>query len=80
MRVSIALWIFVLAVACAATSPPREEWRRADESPTDLEQLKADRVQCLNRAAIPSPGSRSPMQTTRNDMIDCMRMKGWVPR
>jgi len=80
MRLMVAAGILVLSVGCATSSQPAEDWRRADGSPADLEQLKADRVRCLNRAGVASPGSRSPMQTTRNDMIDCMRIKGWVQR
>jgi hypothetical protein len=80
MRLLVAAGILVLSVGCATSSQPAEDWRRADGSSADLEQLKADRVRCLNRAAVASPGSRSPMQTTRNDMIDCMRIKGWVQR
>jgi hypothetical protein len=71
---SLAAWL-----GCAASNPPAAEWRRADGSAADLEQLKADRARCLNRAGVPSPGSRSPMQATRDDMIDCMRMRSWVP-
>ena len=80
MRVSIAVGILAVSIGCATSNRPAENWRRADGSPADVEQLKADRVRCLNRAGVASPGSRSPMQATRNDMIDCMRMKGWVER
>ena len=80
MRVSIAVGILVMSVGCATSRQPEGDWRRADGSPADLEQLKADRVKCLNRAGGASPGSRLPMQATRNDMIDCMRTKGWARR
>jgi hypothetical protein len=81
MRASVAVGILVLSIGCATSSSrTADDWRRADGSPVDLEQLKVDRVRCLNRAGVASPGSRSPMQATRNDMIDCMRMKGWVER
>jgi len=68
------------SLGCAASNPPAEDWRRANGSAADLEQLQAGRARCLNRAGVPSPGSRSPLQATRDDMIDCMRMRGWVPR
>ena len=82
MRASIALGILAMLIGCATSTSSRsaEDWRRADGSPADLEQLKADKFKCLNRAGVASPGSRSPMQATRNDMVDCMRMKGWVER
>ena len=80
MRASIAVGILAVSIGCATSNRPAEDWRRADGSSADLEQLKADRGRCLNRVGVPSPGSRSPMQATRDDMIDCMRMKGWVQR
>ena len=80
MRLSIAVAFLVVSAGCATSSQPAEDWRRGDGSSTDLEQLKTDRIRCLSRAGVASPGSRSPMQATRNDMIDCMRMKGWVQR
>jgi hypothetical protein len=80
MRLLVAVAILVVSVGCAKSGQPAEGWRRADGSAADLEQLKVDKIKCLNRAGVPSPGSRSPMQATRNDMIDCMRIKGWVPR
>ncbi len=80
MRAAIAIALLAVSVGCAASNPPAEDWRRADGSAADPEQLQADRIRCLNRAGVPSPGSRSPMQATRDDMIDCMRMRGWVRR
>jgi hypothetical protein len=80
MRQFIAVGLLVASVGCATSSQPTEDWKRADGSPANLEQLKADKVRCLNRAGVASPGSRSPMQATRDDMIDCMRMKGWAQR
>ncbi len=80
MRASIAVGILVVWVGCATSSQTADDWKRSDGSQTDLEQLKTDKVKCLNRAVVASPGSRSPMQATRNDMIDCMRMKGWLQR
>ena len=80
MRLSIAVGILVVSVGCAMSGRPAEDWKRADGSPVDLEQLKTDKVRCMNRAGVASPGSRSPMQATRDDMIDCMRMRGWVRR
>ena len=80
MRVSIAVGILAVSIGCATSGRPAEDWKRSDGSPVDLEQLKADKVRCLNRAGVASPGSRSPMQATRDDMIDCMRMRGWVQR
>jgi hypothetical protein len=80
MRALALVGVLAVSVGCATSHPPSENWRRADGSVTDLEQLKADQVRCLNRAGVSSPGSRSPMQATRDDMIDCMRMRGWVPR
>ncbi len=80
MRLAMMAGILVVSVGCATSSQPTEGWRRADGSTTDLEQLKTDRVKCLNRASVASPGSRSPMQATRDEVIDCMRMKGWVQR
>jgi len=80
MRASIAMAILAVSVGCATSSKPSEDWRRADGSAADLEQLKVDQARCFNRAGVPSPGSRSPMQATRDDMIDCMRMRGWVQR
>jgi len=67
-------------LGCATTNSPAEDWRRADGSAADLDQLKADRARCLNRVGVASPGSRSPMQATRVEMTDCMRMRGWVRR
>jgi hypothetical protein len=80
MRFVIAAGILVLAVGCATSGQSAENWRRADGTPTDLEQLKTDQGKCLGRAGVASPASRSPMQATRDDMIDCMRMKGWVKK
>jgi hypothetical protein len=80
MRLAFVAGILLLSVGCAASSRTAEDWRRADGSATDLEQLTADKGRCMNRAGVASPGSRSPMQATRDDMIDCMRMKGWVRR
>lgn len=80
MRAAIAMLILAASAGCAASSPPAEDWRRADGSAADPEQLQADKIRCLNRIGVPSPGSRSPMQATRDDMIDCMRMRGWVQR
>jgi hypothetical protein len=44
----------------------------------------ADSISCAypltHRAGVASPGSRSLIQATRDDMIDCMRMKGWAQR
>ena len=80
MRAFAAIGILVVSVGCAGSDKSAEDWRRADGSAVDLEQLQADRVRCMNRAGVPSPGSRSPMQATRDDMIDCMRMRGWVQR
>jgi hypothetical protein len=80
MRVSVAVGILAVSVGCATSNQPAEDWRRADGSAADLEQLRADQARCLNRAGVASPGSRSPMQATRDDMIDCMRMRGWTQR
>ena len=84
MRFPIAIGILLALSGCATSgesgSRLESNWQRADGSATDLEQLEADRFQCLNRAGVPSPGSQSPMQATRNEMIDCMRMKGWLKR
>ncbi len=80
MRAAIAMLILAASAGCAASSPPAEDWRRADGSAADPEQLQADKIRCLNRTGVPSPGSRSPMQATRDAMIDCMRMRGWVQR
>jgi hypothetical protein len=80
MRFVIAAGILVLAVGCATSGQSAENWRRADGTPTDLEQLKTDQGKCLSRAGVASPGSRSPMQATRDDMIDCMRIKGWMKK
>jgi hypothetical protein len=80
MRFVFVVGILALSVGCAASSRTAKDWQRADGSATDLEQLAADKGRCMNRAGVASPGSRSPMQATRDDMIDCMRMKGWVRR
>jgi hypothetical protein len=80
MRLAIAMGILLVSVGCATSGKPAEDWKRADGSPADLEQLKADKVRCMNRGGVASPGSRSPMQATRDDMIDCMRMRGWAQR
>jgi len=80
MRASFVIAILAVWVGCATSKPPADAWRRAEGSDADLEQLQADKVRCLNRAGVASPGSRSPMQATRDDMIDCMRMRGWVRR
>ena len=80
MRAFVAVGILVVSVGCAGSGKSAEDWRRADGSAADLEQLQADKVRCMNRAGVASPGSRSPMQATRDDMIDCMRMRGWVQR
>jgi hypothetical protein len=80
MRAFVAVGILVVSVGCAGSGKSAEDWRRADGSAANLEQLQADQVRCMNRAGVASPGSRSPMQVTRDDMIDCMRMRGWVQR
>jgi hypothetical protein len=80
MRASIAIGILALSIGCAGSSRTAENWLRADGSPPNLEQLKSDQGRCMNRAGVASPGSRSPMQATRDDMTDCMRTKGWVRR
>jgi hypothetical protein len=80
MRAIVAVGILVVSVGCAGSGKSAEDWRRADGSAANLEQLQADKVRCMNRAGVASPGSRSPMQATRDDMIDCMRMRGWVQR
>ncbi len=74
------LSIVLLAVVGCATSGG-EEWQHGDSSqPVDAEQLQQDKVDCLNRVGVPSPGAAAPLSSTRNQMIDCMRMKGWVER
>ncbi|MBW1843680.1 MAG: hypothetical protein JRE38_03155 [Deltaproteobacteria bacterium] len=80
MRAFFAIGILVVSVGCAGSGKTADDWRRADGSAVNLEQLQADQVRCMNRAGVASPGSRSPMQATRDDMIDCMRMRGWVQR
>jgi len=80
MRAFFAIGILVVSVGCAGSDKTADDWRRADESAVNLEQLQADQVRCMKRAGVASPGSRSPMQATRDDMIDCMRMRGWVQR
>ena len=75
-------WIatVLLAIAGCATSGG-DEWQLGDPlQPVDAEQLQQDRVVCLNRIGVPSPGAAAPLSSTRNQMIDCMRMKGWVER
>jgi len=71
----------LLSVAGCATSGGGAEWQHADPSQSvDAEQLQQDKANCLNRVGVPSPGAAAPLSSTRNEMIDCMRMKGWVKR
>ncbi len=75
-----AIPIVLLAIVGCATSGG-EKWQHDDRSqPVDAEQLQHDKRDCLNRAGVPSPGGAAPLSSTRNQMIDCMRMKGWVER
>jgi hypothetical protein len=76
----VEVGLLVVSVGCAGSGKTADDWRRADGSAVNLEQLQADQVRCMNRAGVASPGSRSPMQSTRDDMIDCMRMRGWAQR
>jgi hypothetical protein len=75
----IAVTILLASAGCATSGGA--EWQHADPSqPVDAEQLQQDRADCLNRVGVPSPGAAAPLSSTRNQMIDCMRMKGWVKR
>ncbi len=77
-RVATALTALAVFAGCA-TSGDDENWQREDPAQTfDAEQLNQDRLDCLNRVGVPSPGAPAPLSSTRNQMIDCMRMKGWV--
>jgi hypothetical protein len=72
--------IVLLALVGCATSGG-EQWQRADLSqPVDAEQLQQDKLNCLNQSGTSSPGAAAPLSSTRNQMIDCMRIKGWVKR
>ena len=42
MRAFVAIGILVVSVGCAGSGKPAEDWRRADGSAVDLEQLQAD--------------------------------------
>jgi hypothetical protein len=76
IRVLIAL---VSIAGCATTGG--EKWQRSDPSqPIDEEQMQQDKLNCLNQAGPSSPGAAAPLSSTRNQMIDCMRIKGWVRR
>ena len=76
----IAAPIALLAIlGCATSGGP--EWQPHDPSqPVDAEQLQQDKLDCLNRSGAPGAGAAAPLSSTRNEMIDCMRMKGWVRR
>lgn len=68
--------VLCTAVGCASTK--EERWRRVDGSALNPEQLRDDQLDCMNRIGAPAPQSSNPMSATRNQMIDCMRMKGWT--
>jgi hypothetical protein len=70
----------LLAIAGCATSTG-EQWQHVDPSqPINAEQLHGDKLSCLNQSGAPGAGAAAPLSATRNQMIDCMRMKGWVKR
>ena len=76
MRAGIAI-VILLAIAGCATGE-KAKWKRANGTPVDEARLENDQRDCMSIIGVPSPGSRNPMSTTRNQMIDCMRTRGWV--
>jgi hypothetical protein len=75
-----AMFIVLLAIMGCATSGG-EPWQPVDRSqPIDADQLQQDKRNCLNQSGASGPGAAAPLSSTRSQMIDCMRMKGWVKR
>ena len=76
MRIGMAITILLALAGCAAGD--KAQWQRVGGAPADEAQLREDQHGCMSLVGVPSPGSQDPMGATRNQMIDCMRTKGWV--
>lgn len=76
MRVAVLATVLWVAIGCASSQ--EERWSRIDGSAANPAQLRDDQLDCMNRIGAPAPQSPNPLSATRNQMTDCMRMKGWT--
>ena len=73
-------WAAVVAISWGCTTGSGSKWQREDgttESATVAEQRAKDIADCATRAGAPTPGTQSTLSTSRGQVDDCMRGKGW---